>query len=315
MESAGNGLSVRASDSLWIANLLSSSAAQPASVRLANQLILKRFFTRFPRLPSVVVLILAGPSYFLAYQANPALHFDIGRWDGGFLADVDGFYPPFRMTGPFRHADDSVEIGDFVGRLAKREAGFRIPYHALRTPLKLNLRCHRFGLQGSVALTVNDRNVGDFVFTETSYPWGGIQAVIPQEVAETGPLRIEFLVRGEQTPPSHMPADVGLGFDWIEVTPMSRGVILLPTAAQWLRFSLLMLLGFFFLRFLGTEALAAALGLLTLAALVAAMVVFYPVTTSKILGFAWLSFPFVMLLTWIGELADRRFLSSSPATR
>jgi hypothetical protein len=289
--------------------LSSSSRRERTSVRaLGDGLILKRF----PHLPSVVVLILSGPSYFLAYQANPALHFDIGRWDGAFLADVKEFYPPFRMTGPFRHSDDTVEIGDFVGRLTKREAGFQIPYHALRTPLEFNLRCHRFGLQGSVTLTVNDRHIRDFVFTEQSYPWGGIQAVIPQEVAETGPLRIEVLVRGEKIPPSHMPADVGLGVDWIEVSPMSRGVILLPTAVQWLGFFLFMLLGFFFLRFLGTGALTSAVGLLTLAAFAATMLVFYPVMTSKILVFAWLSFPLVMLLMWMGEVADRRFLPVSP---
>jgi hypothetical protein len=73
-----------------------------------------------------------------------------------------------------------------------------------------------------------------------------------------------------------------------------------------------MLLGFFFLRFLDTRALATVVGLLTLAAFVATMMVFYPVTTSKILVFAWLSFPLVMLLMWIGELADRHFLPVSP---
>ena len=273
---------------------------------------MKRFFTRFPHLPSVIVLILSGPSYFLAYQANPTLHFDIGRWDGGFLADVEKFYPPVRMTGPFRHSDNSVEIGEFVGRLTKREAGFQIPYHALRTPLEFYLRCHRFGLQGTVTLTVNDRHIRDFVFTKQSYPWGGIRAVIPQEVAETGPLRIEVLVRGGDIPPSHIPADLGLGVDWLEVTPMSRGVILLPTAGQWFRFFLFLLLGFFFLRFLDTRALATAVGLLTLAALVSTMVVFYPVTTSKILVFAWLSFPLGMLLLWISELADKHFLPIAP---
>jgi hypothetical protein len=251
--------------------------------------------------------------YFLAYQANPALHFDIGRWDRAFLADVEEFYPPFRMTGPFRYSDNSVEIGDFVGRLTKREAGFQVPYHALRTPLEFNLRCHRFGLLGSVTLTVNDHHLRDFVFTEQSYPWGGIQAVIPQEVAETGPLRIEVLVRGVQNPPSHIPADVGLGVDWIEVTPMSRGVILLPTAGQWLGFFLLMLLGFCFIRFLGNGALTTAVCLLALAAVAATMVVFYPVMTSKMLVFAWLFFPVVMLLMWIAELADRRFVPASRA--
>jgi len=273
---------------------------------------LRRFLARFPHLPSVIVLILSGPSYFLAVQANPTLRFDIGRWDGGFLADAEKFYPPFRMTGPRRHSDNSVEIEEFLGRLTKKEAGFRIPYHALRTPLEFYLRCHRFGLQGTVTLTVNDRHIRDFDFTKQSYPWGGIRAVIPQEVAETGPLRIEVLVRGEDIPPSHIPADVGLGVDFLELTPMSRGVILLPTAGQWLRLFLLFLLGFFFLRFLDTGALATAAGLLALAAFVSTMVVVYPVMTSKILVFAWLFFPLGMLLLWISELADKHFLPTPP---
>ncbi len=216
------------------------------------------------------------------------------------------------MTGPLRHSDNSVEIEEFLGRLTKKEAGFQIPYHALRTPLEFYLRCHRFGLQGTVTLTVNDRHLGDFVFTKQSYPWGGIRAVIPQEVAETGPLRIEVLVRGEDIPPSHIPADVGLGVDFLELTPMSRGVILLPTAGQWSRLFLLFLLGFFFLRFLDTGALATAADLLALAAFVSTMVVVYPVMTSKILVFAWLFFPLGMLLLWISELADKHFSPVAP---
>ena len=272
----------------------------------------RRFFSRFPHLPSIIVLLLSGPFYFVAYQANPSQHFGIGRWDSAFLAEEADFYPPIRMSGPFRHSDNTVEIREFVGRLTRRRASFQIPYHALRTPLQFSLRCHRFGLQGSVNLTVNGSPIREFVFTKQSYPWGGIRAVIPQEVAERGPLRVELLTVGGDAPPGHLPEDLGLGVDWLEVSPISRGVLLLPTAPQWFRLFLFLLLGFFFLRFLDIEPLATALAMLTLALGVSAMASFYPVTTSQTLVFAWLFFPVVMLLIWIAELADRR--SSSLAT-
>jgi hypothetical protein len=46
---------------------------------------------------TTAVLALAAPAYFLAYQANPSMHFGIGRWDRPWLADEEGFYPPSRM--------------------------------------------------------------------------------------------------------------------------------------------------------------------------------------------------------------------------
>jgi len=91
---------------------------------------------------------------------------------------------------------------------------------------------------------------------------------------------------------------------------MSRGAILLPTTGQWIRFFLFLLLGLVFLRFLGIQPFSTAMTMLTLVVVLSAMTVLYPVTTSKALNSAWLFFPFLMLLLWLAELADRQ---SSPA--
>lgn len=261
---------------------------------------------RFPRLPVFFVLVLSGPLYFLAYQANPSRHFGIGYWDSLFLADEESFYPPLRTSGPFRHPDQSVEIREFVGRLTRRDAGFQIPYHALRSPLRLSMRCHRFGLSGSIALTVNGEPIDEFVFTERSYPWGGIRAIIPQSVAEKGPLRIDLSTKGGTPPPAHLPPDLGFGVDWLEVEPMSEGVLLLPTGAEWMRLFLFLVLAFVFLRFLGTKPAAAAVTMFVLVAAVAVAVAIYPVITSRTLASAWFGFLGLMLLIGLGELADRR---------
>ena len=265
------------------------------------------------RLLVVLALTLSGPLYFVAYQARPLRHFGIGYWDSLFLADEESFYPPFRTSGPYRHPDESVEVREFVGRLTRRRAGFEIPYHALRSPLRKSLRCHRFALEGIVELTVNGELINEFVFAETSYPWAGIKAVIPQNVAEKGALKIDLVTKGGRPPPSHLPSDLGLGVDWIEIEPMSGGVWLLPTGAEWTRWFLFLVLAYVFLRFVraGPGAVAAAMIGIVLVAVAAEAV--YPVVTSRTLASAWLAFPGLMVLIGLAELIDRRSFNAGSA--
>ena len=119
-------------------------------------------------------------------------------------------------------------------------------------------------------------------------------------------MRIELITVDGEVPPSHLPEDLGLGIDWLELTPMSRGAILLPTLGQWTRFLLFLLLRFVFLRFLGVQTLPIATVMLAIVVVLSAMMVWYPVVTPKALRSAWLFFPSVMLLLWLAELADKR---------
>jgi len=256
---------------------------------------------------AAAVLVLSGPAFFLAVQANPSRHFGIGRWDRTWLADERGFYPPSRMEGPIRRPDGAVEVKDFVGRLTKRHARLRLPYHALKSPLEIRVRCHRFGLEGTVSLSVNDEPIDDFVFVKSSYPWGGIKAVIPQAVAERGPLSIDLVTEGGEAPPSHLPSDLGVGLDFVEVTPLSEGVILLPTARQWLGGLLFLLSGYVFLRFLGWGPSMRAGGVLALAVSLLAGTVWFPTLASRVIPVAWLAFPACMLLLWTAEQSDEWF--------
>lgn len=93
------------------------------------------------------------------------------------------------MSGPIRRPDNTVDVITSMGRLTRRKATFELPYQELDSPLQIRIRCHRFGREGTVSLIVNGDAVKDFVFTERSYPWGGIKTVIPQEVAEKGLTR------------------------------------------------------------------------------------------------------------------------------
>ncbi|HSF20013.1 MAG TPA: hypothetical protein VLK65_31140 [Vicinamibacteria bacterium] len=265
-----------------------------------------RILARFPNLPSLGLMVMSVPAYFLAYQINPTRHFGIGRWDDAFLADPATFYPPVRLSGPFRHPDGSVEVREFVGRLTKRKTSLHLPFHAVRSPIDLTLRCHRFGLQGTVVLTVNDRHIRDFVFTKTSYPWGGIRAIVPQDVAESGPLRIDLAVEDGDEPPSHLPPDFGLGVDWLEVAPMSRGAVLLPTPGQWVSLLLLLLSAFAFLRILPAAPAQTAFALLLVTGSALGMLVAYPVTGQRVVSAAWLGFPIAFLALRLAELMDSR---------
>ncbi len=254
---------------------------------------------------AAAVLVLSAPAYFLAVQASPSRHFGIGRWDGAWLAVDEGFYPPSRMEGPFRNPDGVVEVKEFVGRLTKKRARLELPYHALRSPIEIRVRCHRFGLEGTVSLSVNGELIDHFVFTQSSYPWGGLQAVIPQAVAERGPLSIELVTEGGKVPPSHLPSDLGVGLDFVEVRPLSAGAILIPTARQWIGALLFLLSGFVFFRFLGWGPRATAGGVLTLALGLTALTAAMPTISASAVTVGWLLFPSSMLLLWSAELADR----------
>lgn len=142
-----------------------------------------------------LVFLLALPLYFLSSQSRRPLRFEIGSMDCDYLDEKEQFYSRGRMEGPIRRPDNTVEVIEFYARLTKRRATFKLPYHAFRSPVRIRIRCHRFGLDGTVALIVNGEHLQDFVFTERSYPWGGVQAIIPQEVAQRGALTIELETR------------------------------------------------------------------------------------------------------------------------
>lgn len=256
---------------------------------------------------AAAVLVVSAPAYFLAVQASPSQRFGIGRWDRAWLAGEGGFYPPSRMEGPFRNPDGTVEVTEFVGRLTKRRASLRLPYRALRSPLEIRVRCHRFGLEGTVSLAVNGEPLDDFVFVKSSYPWGGIQAIVPQAVAERGPLAIDLSTEGGEAPPSHLPSDLGVGLDFVEVSPLSEGVVLLPTARQWAGCLLFLLSGYVFFRFLGSGPRAGVFGLLALSASLTAATAFFPTIVARAVPLAWLVFPASMLLLRSVELAERWF--------
>ena len=103
-------------------------------------------------------------------------------WD--FLGNPEAFEKRNRMDGPIRYSDGSVEVIQFYGRIALDNAEIRLPYHARRSPLRLRIRCRRFGLGGSVELTVNGVLLEEFVFGETP---GGDSRLGP--LYESGQIR------------------------------------------------------------------------------------------------------------------------------
>ena len=257
------------------------------------------------RLAAIVPVLLAtGPLYYLAYQITPERRFELGSMDRNFSVRQGELHPSSLMSGPIRYEDGSVEVIDFYGRLTPRREEFLLPYHARRSPLKIFLRAHRFGLQGSVFLTVNGEPVEEFVFGETSYPWGGMRAVIPEGVAERGPLLIELLTQGGTTPPSHLPVDLGVGIDWIEIAPMSEGVELAPLRREYAALYVLVGLVFGFALLTGmtafSAAIVAAIGLVLCLSLTALV----PIETSMALARLWVVLPFAALVYW---LLDRRY--------
>ena len=211
--------------------------------------------------------------------------------DYDYLDEREQFYSRGRMEGPIRHPDNTVEMIEFYGRLTKRNATFTLPYHAFRSPVRIRIRCHRFGLDGTVALIVNGEHLQDFVFTERSYPWGGVQAVVPQEVAERGALTIELETRDFELSSSHIPEDFGVGVDWIELEPLSRGVLLWPLTQHWLMAIAFPLLGFLFAKSSGVS-FRGSLGALCLVVVTINLLnAFFPLQTPMALSRLWIVFP------------------------
>ena len=242
-------------------------------------------------LVTALILLLFAPIYFAVYQAQKTRRFNIGSWDKRYLENPETFSPRLEMSGPFRHEDSSVDVIGFDGRLSGRTATLQLPFHALRSPLRIWVRSHRFGLGGTVRMSVNDVLIDDFVFTENSYPWAGIRTVIPQEVAERSALHIDLVVSGGRSPPSHLRSDMGLGMDWVEVDPMSGGVMLLPTAYEWMVPYVFLVLGAISFRLFGfsTRVFFLVLGALILA--IAALTALRPVESPTVLFWLWSIFP------------------------
>jgi len=256
----------------------------------------------------LVVTVLGAAAFLAALQAQKSLRFEIGSMDQDYLEDPEQFYPRLRMDGPIRYADNTVEFIEFYGRLSRSRAGFILPYHALRSPVQIRIRCHRFGLDGTLALTVNGRHVGDFVFTDRSYPWGGVKAVVPQEVAELGPLRVGLEVRDRESPRGRLPDDFGVGVDWIEVEPLSRGVILLPSPKH-LAFAILFpLLGCAFIRGTGGSFRSSLVVLAVGLASVALVTALAPHSSSMVWSRLWVLLPLGYLLHLVlSKLFTERF--------
>ena len=206
------------------------------------------------RLASLVcIVVAAAPLFFVSYQIRKVRRFEFGSMDRSYIARTEQFYGAAAMSGPIRHASGRVEVIDFYGRLTRRNAVLSLPYLARGSDLRLHIRCHRFGLQGTVSLDVNGKRIDDYTFTERSYPWGGIAAEIPEEVARRGPLTLGLRTQGGKVPPSHLPSDVGVGIDWIRVEPVSGGAWLLPTLREWIGFYAWVLLGLLFFRQTGSR--------------------------------------------------------------
>ena len=229
--------------------------------------------------------------YVAALQTSETVRFEFGSMDWDFLGNPEAFEKRNRMDGPIRYPDGSVEVIQFYGRIALDNAEIRLPYHARRSPLRLRIRCHRFGLSGSVELTVNGVLLEEFVFGETSYPWAGIQAIVPQSVAEQGPLVIGLRMHAGREPPSHLPETIGVGLDWIEVEPLSQGVRLVPMSAPLIAAALLPLLCFLFLSATRASFRMAVVGAMVAAGLSAALTHLAPAMSGMALARLWVVFP------------------------
>jgi len=261
----------------------------------------------------VLTLLLAGfaPLYYGAYQARKPRRFDIGAHDEHLLGNPETFSTPGAMSGPFRHEDGSVEVIRFQGRLSGRTASIQLPFHARSSPLRLWIRCHRFGLGGTVRMRVNGVHIDDFVFAESSYPWAGIRAIVPQRVAERGALEIDLVTTGGRAPPSHLPPELGLGIDFIDVEPMSEGASLFPTGYEWAVSYLFLVVGAMSLRLAGftDRLLGVFVGALIVG--IALFAALRPVELPTFLSTWWLLFPVLLVLqrgVLLAHAANRRVL-------
>lgn len=257
------------------------------------------------------VLAAAAPLYYAAYQIRKDRRFQIGSMDRDFLSQVDQFSSPTMMNGPIRHEDGSVEVIDFYGRVTTRRVEILLPYFALDSPLRLFLRAHRFGLQGKVLVSVNGELLGEFTFVKSSYPWAGIRTIVPQSVAERGPLRIELVTEGGDPPPSHL-SEAGVGLDWIDVGPMSEGAVLRPSGKSYAALYAFVLSGFAFSFLSGLSLSRAALVLAALVASCCVSIAFFPVETPVALARLWIVFPLALALYLL--LARVRVVSRNDAS-
>jgi len=239
----------------------------------------------------VVLALVAAPLYYTAYQAQKTRRFEIGSMDRDFLADARLFHVPGAMSGPIRRSDKSVEVLDFYGRLTRREARLSLPYLALRSPLHLFIRCHRFGLGGVVTVVANGHVLGDFTFSKSSYPWAGIDTTVPQAAAEKGPLQLELLTTGGDPPPSHLAQDLGVGLDVIEVEPMSKAARLIPSLSQFGALFAFMAFGFGFLWLTGFSPYVCSAIVFALLIGVCGLTWLFPVEASIALSRLWIAFP------------------------
>jgi len=212
-----------------------------------------RLLSSRPRLMLALAFLTTGAAQLGLQQTGRRAHFEIGEPDDrDYLVDSPSFGPPKAMEGPVRHPDGTVTVEELSARLTGPQARLRLPYHLVGAPLRLNLRCHRFGLGGSVALKVNGELLGNHSFG-SAYPWAGIQAVVPAAVAARGPLSVELWTSGGAPAPEHLRTDLGLGLDWIEATAEPGGV-LLPPAELWLRLLLLLFVTVLALRVFGVPS-------------------------------------------------------------
>jgi len=63
---------------------------------------------------------------------------------------------PKGLWSPVGHPSPGASSTRFQNaRLTKKRASLKLPYPALRSPVEIRVRCHRFGLEGTVSLSVN----------------------------------------------------------------------------------------------------------------------------------------------------------------
>ncbi len=260
------------------------------------------------------ILLLSGVgtlAYLAAYQSATNARFDLGSMDWDYLYREEQFHPRVRMNGPQRLPDGRVENVEFYGRLTRRFAVLTLPYRVYHSSIDLRLRAHRFGLDGVVTLKVNGESVGDF-FTERGFPWETLSVTVPAELAGRGPLTLEVRALNRDLPQSHLPSDLGIGLDWIEVEAKDPDATFMPPARGWIGAFLLPLLGFVFLRWTGTATRLSLLCAGAGSALFIFLTAIRPIETTMALMRVWVFFPLALGLYFVlTRLRDR--LQLTPA--
>ncbi len=114
---------------------------------------------------------------------------------------------------------------------------------------------------------------------------------MPEEVAGKGPLHLELETIGGHHPPGHLPAELGVGIDWIEVEPFSEGVRLQVSFAQLAVVLLGPLLAFGFVRWTGGSFRQSLLVMVACLAAVALFTAWTPFPTWMAIKRLWVVFP------------------------